>query len=180
MFFYADTIDIDINGKELSRATMSKFSGKVTHLLLKDNFISMNTSMTKVECFKTLGVFNEKDRLAEDYELWLRMSTRYSFLHIPEYMACYRVMEDQLSTDKDKRFWANECILKNFRRDYPEAVPEYQWRHGFSYFYTRKARYELSVGRKLNTLKDIAHAIRYKPFWLGPWRVLAKMCLFKG
>lgn len=176
---YGDNITIDIDGVEISRISMPKFSGKITSLLLKDNFISMNTTMTKRECFENLGGFNEKDRLAEDYELWLRMSTQYSFLYVPEYMGCYRVMEDQLSTDKEKRFWANERILINFRRDYPSAVTRSDWNHGFSFFYVRKALYELSEKNTLATIKISLRALCYDFFWLGPWRVLAKLCLFR-
>src|SRR5690606_39583229 len=76
--------------------------------LIHDNFVSMNTTMTRRRCFDEMGGFDSKDRLAEDYSLWLRFSTRYSFLYLPEVLGYYRVMENQISSDKDSRLKANE------------------------------------------------------------------------
>jgi glycosyltransferase involved in cell wall biosynthesis len=172
---YGDNITIDIDGKEISRESMKKFSGHITDLLLRDNFISMNSTMTKRECFETLGAFNEKDRLAEDYELWLRMSTKYKFLYVPEFMGYYRVMEDQLSTDKDKRFWANYAIISKFVADYPHAVSFLEKHRSFSSFFCRKARYESSVGRSKTAWNDALKAMIQYPFWFGPWRVMIRL-----
>jgi glycosyltransferase involved in cell wall biosynthesis len=172
---YGDNITIDINGDELSRDTMKKYSGRITYRLLRDNFISMNTTMTKRRCFEEMGGLDEGDRLAEDYELWLRMSTRYSFLHIPVYVGFYRVMENQLSTDKDKRFAANFKIINEFIERYPNSVTWGQKRRGFSGFFWRKASYEKSVGRYSRAWKDFAYSVSYWPFWSGPWKLLVKM-----
>ncbi|MDX5298164.1 MAG: glycosyl transferase, partial [Gammaproteobacteria bacterium] len=174
---YGDIVLIDENGDEISRENMRRHSGRISGLLLHDNFISNNTVMVRRECFEQLGGFNEKDRLAEDYELWLRMSTRYTFHYLPEYMAAYRVMDDQISSDKDKRFWANERILLKFLETYPDAVTPGERRRGLSKFYTRKGRYELSVKRRRDALKDGWRALASDPFWQGPWRLLAKILL---
>jgi glycosyltransferase involved in cell wall biosynthesis len=174
---YGDTIRIDEQGKELTRRTMKKHSGLITKELLKDNFISMNTTMVKKTCFDEMGGFNENDRLAEDYELWLRLSTRYTFQHVGEVMAYYRVMDDQLSTDKDKRFWANEKIIKNFKKNYPQALSFSEWRRGFSFFYVRKSNYERTVKRYVLSLTNALRSIYYYPFWQGPWRSLTKLLL---
>lgn len=174
---YGDNISIDEEGRIISKDNMKRHSGRITGLLLHDNFISNNTVMVRRECFEQLGGFNEKDRLAEDYELWLRMSTRYTFHYLPEYMAAYRVMDDQISSDKDKRFWANERILLKFLETYPDAVTPGERRRGLSKFYTRKGRYELSVKRRRDALKDGGRALASDPFWQGPWRLLAKILL---
>ena len=176
---YGDSITIDINGKELTRKKIQKFSGRITHELLKDNFVSMNAALAKRECFEELGMFNEQDRLAEDYELWLRFSTQYSFLYVPEFMAKYRVMDDQLSTDKDKRFFANESIIKKFKKTYPLCLSNFEWNKGFSAFYVRKSNYERSVKRYKQSLLDVIKAFYHYPFWQGPWRSLVKLFIFR-
>jgi len=176
---YGDSISIDIQGHEISRHVMKKYSGHVTKELIKDNFISMNAAIAKKKCFDEMGAFNEKDRLAEDYELWLRFSTKYTFMHIPEFMALYRVMEDQLSTDKDKRLYANECIIRKFKETYPQVLSTVEWGQGFSFFYVRKSNYERSVKRYKQSLIDVLKAIRQYPFWQGPWRSLVKLIIFR-
>ncbi len=176
---YGDNIIIDVEGREISRDSMKKYSGSITDKLLRDNFISMNTTMTKRECFEVMGGLDEGDRLAEDYELWLRMSTRYKFLYIPEYIGYYRVMEDQLSTDKDKRFAANHKIICEFVKRFPDSITLKQKRRGFSGFFWRKASYEHSQGRYYQSWKDMFIAMSYYPFWVGPWKLLAKLLINK-
>jgi hypothetical protein len=156
---------------------MPKFSGHITAKLLQDNFISMNTTMTKRICFDEMGGFDEQDRHAEDYELWLRISTRYTFYHIPEFISYYRVMEDQLSTDKDKRFDANFKIISRFIEKFPDALTLVQRRIGFGKFYLRKAVYERSVGRNAQACKDMLFSIASFPFCLGPWKLLCRIII---
>jgi len=174
---YGDSITIDIEGNEIARKKIKKYSGKITKELLKDNFVSMNAALAKKECFDKLGMFNEEDRLAEDYELWLRFSTKYTFLHVPKFMAKYRVMDDQLSTDKEKRFWANEQIIIKFRKSHPNALSSSEWRRGFSFFYLRKSNYERQQGHFLFSFSDALKSLVYDAFWQGPWRSLIKTIL---
>src|SRR5690606_27150909 len=73
---YGDFVEIDEDGAELGVNTMKRHSGRITQELLKDNFVSMNTTMTRRACFEDMGGFDANDRFAEDYGLWLRLSTR--------------------------------------------------------------------------------------------------------
>lgn len=174
---YGDNILIDASGAETRKSTMKRYSGRITHHLLKDNFVSMNTTMTRRHCFDEMGGFNESDRVAEDYGLWLRFSIRFEFRYIPEFLGFYREMENQISADKQQRLEGNERLLLQFLEQYPDAVTGKQRRRGLSHFYTRKARYEFSVKAFVAALSDIAKAIKYDPWWQGPWRALAKMAL---
>ncbi|WP_405420009.1 glycosyltransferase family 2 protein [Marinobacter flavimaris] len=174
---YGDNILIDENSVEIGRNNMRRHSGKITDRLLNDNFVSMNTTMTRRQCFDEMGGFNEADRIAEDYELWLRFSTKFEFRYIPELLGFYREMENQISSDKQQRFEGNERLLLKFLEQYPDAVAAKRRRRGLSHFYTRKARYEISVKAFGAALSDIAKAMKYDPWWQGPWRALAKMVL---
>lgn len=118
---YGDYIVIDGEGAEQGVNRMARYSGRITPQLLRDNFVSMNTTMTRKRCFDEMGGFDNADRLAEDYGLWLRFSTRYQFLYVPEVLGYYRVMENQISSDKDSRFRANEQLLENFLKTFPSA-----------------------------------------------------------
>ncbi|MDL0429704.1 glycosyltransferase [Marinobacter sp. TBZ242] len=172
---YGDIILIDEKSVEIGKSNMKRHSGKITFHLLKDNFISMNTTMTRKKCFDELGCFNESDRIAEDYELWLRFSTRFEFRYIPEFLGYYRIMEDQISSDKKQRFLGNERLLLDFIAQYPDAVTSKQRRRGLSHFYIRKARYEISIKSFRGAFSDITKGIKYYPWWQGPWRALAKL-----
>lgn len=174
---YGDYIVIDAEGSELGINRMKRYSGRITPQLIHDNFVSMNTTMTRKQCFTTMGGFDSEDRLAEDYGLWLRFSTRYQFHYLPMVLGYYRIMPDQISTDKDKRFSANEHLIYQFMAAFPKALSRTEKFQGLSRFYVRKARYELSVGRIGIAFKELLRALFRDPFWFGPWRVLAKLVI---
>ena len=171
---YGEITRIDENGRCLGPASMKRYSGRITSKLLNDNFITINTVTMKKDCINALGGFNETDRLAEDYELWLRLSTRYSFNYVEHMLAYYRVMENQLSSDKEKRFEANLNILISFRKSFPESVSMLEWRKGMSFFYTRRARYLLGQYQYCASMTDLIMALYQYPLWSGPWKVGAK------
>ena len=174
---YGDIITIDESGNELSRDNMARHSGFVAFQMLKDNFVSMNTAMARRRCFDELGGMGGKRRVADDYDLWLRFSARYRFRYIPEYFAYYRVMGDQISSDKSGRFESNEAIIHDFRRQFPDVLPKAQFDEAFAFFYARKARYLAGVGRRGQALRSILTALSYRPFYKAPWRSLAAVIL---
>src|SRR5690606_22331871 len=109
---YGDQITIDEQGAETSRANMSRHSGRITQYMLRDNCVSMNTTMARRSCFEMYGSFDTRLRAADDYDLWLRFSAYCHFHYIPRYLAYYRVMPNQLSSDKSGRLATNEKILR--------------------------------------------------------------------
>lgn len=169
---YCDNITIDDKGREIDRNSMKRYSGMITAQLLKDNFVTINTATLKRECYETMGGLNESLFRAPDYDLWLRISTKYKFLYVPKFVSYYRVMENQISSDKDGRFKANLEILNHFFKQYPRSVSFKERRLGMSHFYCRKARYEASKRRTWRAIFDSLKAAQNYPFWLGPPRAL--------
>lgn len=174
---YGDFITIDGEGHELGVNRMARYSGRITPQLLRDNFVSMNTTMTRKRCFDEMGGFDSADRLAEDYGLWLRFSTRYQFLYVPAVLGYYRVMENQISSDKESRFRANEQLVQGFLKAFPSAVTRGEARRGLSYFFIRKGRYEYSSGQRRQAFRSLLRSLSKDPFWMGPWRFAVKMLL---
>lgn len=172
---YGDCVIINEAGDEISRKTIKRHSGYIAPLLLRDNFVSINTSMTKRHCFEEMGGMSNKVKVADDYELWLRFSSKYLFYYLPEFLACYRVMENQISSDKRRRFEANEAIIVDFLKKFPEAVTPKEAKEGLSHFYSRKARYYASIGDKRVAWKAILFVFRYSPFSGKPWRSIYRV-----
>ena len=176
---YGDNIIINEAGEEISRNNMRRYSGFIAYEMLKDNCVSMNTAMARRRCFDEMDGMSGKRRVADDYDLWLRFSAKYRFLYLPEYFAWYRVMENQISSDKTARFESNEAIIRDFREQFPEALPARRFDEAFAFFYTRKARYLAAVGKRTEALRTIGQALRYRPLSRTPWRGLAAI-LLKG
>ena len=175
---YGDIITIDEHSHEIGRDNMARFSGRITGKLLRDNFVSINTSMVRRYCFDQMGGFNERDRLAEDYDLWLRYSTRFNFRYLPGYFAYYRVMADQISSDKTARFWANERTLQKFLDTFPDSVSLLEKRRGWSAFCARRSRYLNSTGQQqAAALTDALRSIAHWPFQSTGWRALFRVAV---
>jgi glycosyltransferase involved in cell wall biosynthesis len=70
-------------GKHLNQKKIHQpGNGNIFKHCLKLCAVGMSTVMVKREIFKEVGLFNEKLRCCEDYDLWLRTSSRFPFLLI--------------------------------------------------------------------------------------------------
>ncbi len=174
---YGDVVVIDENNREVSRKNMKRYSGHIAKYMIRDNCVSMNTAMARRRCFDELGGMSGKRRVADDYELWLRFSARFPFLYVPEFLAYYRVMDDQISSDKTRRFDSNWQIITDFRREFPDAMSEKEFDSGFAAFHSRKARYLASQGSRSEALAEMAKALRLQPLRRASWRSLAAVLL---
>lgn len=174
---YGDCITINEHGDIISYDNMKRYSGRIAARLLKDNFISMNTTTTRRKCFNEMGGMSGKRRVADDYDLWLKFSAKYTFQYIPEYLAYYRVMENQISTNKKLRFDTNEKIILDFLEAYPESVTAQEKKEGLSAFYARKARHFAISGNKAEARSALKNLFKINPFSLMSLRTLAKVAV---
>ncbi len=171
---YGDIITIDEHNNEVTRDNMKRYSGYIADILVKDNFVSNNTALAKKKCFDELGGMSGKVKVADDYELWLRFSSKYHFTYLPEFFALYRVMANQISSDKTRRFDCTEVILTNFFNEFPNAVNHATKNRGWAHFYLRKFRYLLSVNNKKDSLNCLIKAFKNSPSYWPIYRAFAK------
>lgn len=174
---YGDIIAIDENGREITRENMRRYSGHIAKHMIRDNCVSMNTAMARRSCFDRLGGISGKRRVADDYDLWLRFSAKYRFLYVPEFLAYYRVMDDQISSDKTRRLDSNWQIITDFRRDFPDAMSEQEFDAGFAFFHSRRARYLASQCARREALLEMLKAFRLQPLRPALWRSLVAVLL---
>jgi len=174
---HGDEVMIDEQGRELSRENMRRYSGRIARQMLADNSVSINTVMVRRECFATMGGFSGRYGVADDYDIWLRFSARFRFLYVPEYWGYYRVMPDQISTHKDRRFSANERIVRDFIEEHGSALKPSEIRWGLARFYCRKARYFAATGRRAIALGAFARALRLSPLDPVVWRSLYRVII---
>lgn len=138
---YGDYIFIDKNGNELNEKNMRRYSGNITEHLLRDNCVSMNTTMVRANSIRRAGGFSPNIRVADDFDLWLRMSVTSKFFYLPERLSAYRLMKNQISSNKEKRFESNETTLKNFFQTNTKLLSHAEQKDVLNFFYTRAARH---------------------------------------
>ncbi len=172
---HGDEEIIDEQSAVTSLLNMARYSGRITRYLLADNSVSITTALVKRRCFDEMGGFDTSVGVADDYELWLRFSARYRFHYEPGIVASYRVMDDQISSDKRRRLAANEMIIRNFLTKYGDQLDRKDKRWGLARFYCRSARYFASVGERGTAMNSLLMAFRSAPLDLVVWRALYRV-----
>lgn len=167
---YTNGYTINEQGQRLQQNDMERFSGKIAERLFWDNFVGMNAVLVEKKCFDEMGGMENRRMVADDYRLWLKFAIRYSYLFLNERTYEYRVMEDQISSDKSKRFKSNEETLLYIFNEYKEELDIKAAKHGLSRFYNRKARWLLSVNQFKKGIAAIFLALKYDALWSGPYK----------
>lgn len=97
---YSWTDYIDMNGNFLKSGRRITETGNVYSKLLMYNFLENGSNpLIRSEAFNTVGGFDESLPVAEDWDMWLRISACYEFVLVPEVKIFYRVQANSLSTN---------------------------------------------------------------------------------
>jgi len=136
--------------------------GNVFQDMLTGNVVSCGSvPLVRRECFETVGLFDTKLWTAEDKDMWLRISTQYSFALIREPLVYYRQHPNSKSS---KGFKRREQDFRRIMSKVPEPLlPQgsLQWRKVYSqqYLYFAWRAYE---GKSYSeSIKYLFNAARY-------------------
>jgi glycosyltransferase involved in cell wall biosynthesis len=93
---YCDYDDIDADGLPIpeypSRKLQRGLRGRVRRRLLHGNLVAGSGSgvLVRRTCFARLGGFDEALPCSEDWEMWLRLASEYTFDYVPEVLVHLR------------------------------------------------------------------------------------------
>jgi glycosyltransferase involved in cell wall biosynthesis len=101
---------VDEQGKFTGRIFKNNAEGDVWNQLTEHNIVECGSvAMVRRSCFETVGVFDQSLRsFVEDWDLWLRIASCYSFKVIKEPLVYYR----QISTSASRNW---EAMEQSFR-----------------------------------------------------------------
>jgi len=92
-------------------------------LFLQDNLTPILNVMVERSCLEAVGGMDEQLEVLEDWELWIRLSRKFDFLHIPKVTAEVRVRPDNshLGSRRANRFPpCREYIFRKHESHYAE------------------------------------------------------------
>ncbi|MEO5647590.1 MAG: glycosyltransferase [Chitinophagaceae bacterium] len=95
-------------------------SGDIFDELLKSNFIPAMAMLVKRKCYQAVGPFDE-ELSYEDYDMWLRLSSKYKIIYSDYVSAKYRIRNSSLSFNIN---W-NPSKIKIFTKlidNYPQVI----------------------------------------------------------
>lgn len=75
-------------------------SGSIYENLLRECFIFTPTVMVKRECLERVGFFNENLRIAEDYDLWLRIADKFQIGFLDQPLVIRNRHKNNLTEDR--------------------------------------------------------------------------------
>ncbi|WP_138501896.1 glycosyltransferase family 2 protein [Nostoc sp. PA-18-2419] len=81
---------IDSQGNSSGRVITSNAEGNALKKLLEQNTVVTSSVIVRYFCLKNVGEFNKDLRYSQDWEMWVRIATRYSFAVIKEPLVYYR------------------------------------------------------------------------------------------
>lgn len=94
---YCSSIGSDGVGGGLVRAP-SLQPGNQFEYLLRDCFIFTPTVVVRRECLEEVGGFNGNLKTSEDFNLWLKITTRWQIAIVPEVLAARYLRPDSISS----------------------------------------------------------------------------------
>jgi glycosyltransferase involved in cell wall biosynthesis len=126
--------------------------GKVTEWLIFDNFVQFSSSVIRKECIESFGGFDETLKMGIDWDLWLRISTKYTFAFKDERLFHYRMGHaGQMSKNIPERQACSDRIMASFIQDHPGALSAQTIRRAYAYtFCSRGEFFRLSDMQKSN------------------------------
>jgi glycosyltransferase involved in cell wall biosynthesis len=179
---YSDCYIMDENGN-LERDTLLSSSrllrGNVFDKLFQGNFIPMLTVMFRREVLSKVGGFDPKYRIAQDYDLWLRIAEHYPIDFIEKPLAKYRIHGGNVSRNRElainEGFQLTEYWLEkkaNLERGFRGKAKQKQANLHISLmvYYFRNHQNRKAVSESINIIKLFPYSLVLVPMVIAKLR----------
>lgn len=134
----------EINKKKYLKHIQNLPSGKITQSLLNDYVVGILTVFIDRKILKK-NLFNSNYNIIGDFDLFIRLSTKYKFYSIQQPLAFYRVHLNNFSTTR-KNIYISE--LKNWLK----IRSKIKSLRNYSYFYIRFYLFKLKFKKFLDRI----------------------------
>lgn len=130
------------------------------------------TTMVKKEILDYHNGFNEQLLRAQDYHLWLRLASKYSFVFVPQVLAYYRHHEScSTKSSSGTLQWRISALIDLLNRD--EFLYVEEKIRNILYAAYMDLSFELRKEKNFRAATSAAkEAIRLQPFSKGAWKNL--------
>ena len=152
-------------------------TGRITNELLIDNFVTGMASVVRRECFEAVGPFDEAIPMGIDYDLWLRISTKYEYEYLDYVTYLYRQWGGQMSRKFDKRLDCAIRIMQRFLDQNPGLVPSSVQNLAWAHTYTYGGDGFAMLGERRRAMSWYLKAIRTRPHYVSAWLQIARLAV---
>ncbi len=113
---------VDEQGNSTGRVMKSNAEGDVWNQLVEKNIIACPSVIVRRYCFETVGLFDINLRSIEDWDMWLRIASRYPFAVIKEPLAYYRQLPGSMSKNCQVMEQAFHTVIEKAFHSAPSEV----------------------------------------------------------
>lgn len=149
--------------------------GNMHKSLLSWNFITLQASVIRKQCFESVGVFDERLPRLQDWEFFIRVSKCFNIKFIDRPLLNVYLQKNSISTSKTSLICALQIILEKHYQDFllsnkKSLSKNYWWLGKLLY---KENNYELSYQFSLKSLRmRPINVIHWVPFALRYFRRL--------
>jgi glycosyltransferase involved in cell wall biosynthesis len=155
----------EVGGVCTGRFTIEKESRRVLSIeipettdIYKSNFITTSSVLLRRECFEKCGLFDENMPTSSDYDMWIRISEKFSFRIIRKSLINYYIHKNRLTGDYEKKVKGLEILFKKYGDLFEKHRKEYSMEYlSLGVYYCLKG--EIQKGRKA-----FGKSIKMNPF----------------
>jgi glycosyltransferase involved in cell wall biosynthesis len=164
---YSDALLIDEHGKDLPgmfiaahRILPAPPQGHILDTLLEGNFIPGMTALIRRTCYDMVGLYDESLPW-EDWDMWLRIARRFSFVYSPAPSAKYRIHPKSLSHNRMAIISGRACVYvkllgwENWTKEQKRMLTRALARE-----YFRMACVDRQNGNRADALKHLVACVR--------------------
>lgn len=140
---------IDSSGSELPRTSIRTVPPEQFYTAFAYmNFLVPSGVLVRRSCFDDLGLFDKRFHACEDRDMWLRISSKYHMVGVPQALVRYRIHGDNMTSNLSRMEESRRAVIaKHFGRE--EGDPN-TWtnlrRRAYGGFYLRTALDHFQIG----------------------------------
>lgn len=172
---YSQRETIDEQGCVLQGYKPQLHSGMILDRLYVDNFVCMSSAIMKRAVFEKVGLIDERLRMSEDFDYWLRVACFFSFAPLDEALVRYRVHTAQVSKNTDYRIKTVWEIRDRFDREFGQYVGFWARRRAKALHFSHKAYRNESIAPRGEVLANYLRALLWYPPDRFSWRGVLRM-----
>lgn len=145
---------------------MLRLDGDVHRLLLRDDLVRMQLLVLRRVLFDRVGLFDERLRAHDDYDMTLRLSRVSEFRTVPEALVGIIGTPGSMSTDVQRRIDALETMMVTHPEFREQRRVRARWNR-------RLARHHAELGRGEMWRRHMLQSLREDPLSPPTWLSLA-------
>lgn len=169
------------SGNVTGSSRAPQYGGSILPKLIVNNFIGTSTLIMRREVFIEMGGFDPALRALQDWDLWLRIASKYDLAYLSEPLVYYRVHDQSTSRSPRKtKPYHMELIERTFAPDGPgESMPHLRKQALASSYGTLTVIGEES-GDYWFALSCAVRSTWYYPWNFYRWKSIIRITLLAG